>query len=235
MTKEWQSLSSTPATHRSYWYILNKNLEEQAKALFKSWFFDFDPYGGIAPATWKNSTVADIIEIHDSKRVPLSGKVRDKMEKVYPYYGAASLMDYVDNYIFDGIYLLLGEDGTVIDNEGFPILQYIDGQFWVNNHAHILTGKSGYSVELLYLFFSLTNVKGIVTGAVQPKISQQNLKSLSVTLPDQDSLKKLDSIIQPMFATILSLRYENERLSAIRDSLLPRLMSGELDVDSIDI
>ena len=68
-------------------------------------------------------------------------------------------MDYVDNYLFDGIYLLLGEDGTVVDSLGFPILQYVYGQFWVNNHAHIITGKSGFSVEELYLFFSLTNIK----------------------------------------------------------------------------
>ena len=69
------------------------------------------------------------------------------MAKLYPYYGATSLMDYVDNYLFDGIYLLLGEDGTVVDNLGFPILQYVYGRFWVNNHAHIITGKEGFSVE----------------------------------------------------------------------------------------
>lgn len=215
--------------------IVNNNLFEQARALYKSWFVDFEPYNGTAPSYWKEGTVGDIIELHDSKRVPLSGNVRDQMEEIYPYYGATSLMDYVDNYLFDGIYLLLGEDGTVIDNNGFPILQYIDGKFWVNNHAHILTGKAGYTVELLYLLFSLTNVKGIVTGAVQPKISQQNLKSLPVIIPDIETLSKLNDIIQPMFAEILSLRHENERLSSIRDSLLPKLMSGELDVSNIDI
>lgn len=213
---------------------INKNLFEQAQSLFKSWLIDFDPYNGSAPSAWKHGTVNDIIELHDSKRVPLSGNVRDQMEEIYPYYGAASLMDYVDDYLFDGIYLLLGEDGTVIDNNGFPILQYVDGKFWVNNHAHILTGKSGYSVELLYLLFSLTNVKGIVTGAVQPKISQQNLKSLPVIIPDVETLSKLNGIIQPMFAEILLSRHENERLCAIRDSLLSKLMSGEIDVSDID-
>lgn len=214
--------------------VINKNLFEQAQSLFKSWFIDFEPYNGTAPDNWKYGTVNDIIVLHDSKRVPLSGNVRDQMEEIYPYYGAASLMDYVDDYLFDGIYLLLGEDGTVVDNNGFPILQYVDGKFWVNNHAHILTGKSGYSVELLYLLFSLTNVKGIVTGAVQPKISQQNLKSLPAIIPDVEILSKLNDIIQPMFAKILSLRHENDRLCAIRDSLLPKLMSGEIDVSDID-
>lgn len=132
---------------------INKNLLQQAQALYNHSF----PYtvSDILPEDWRLGTVSEIIEIHDSKRIPLSGAQRNKMEKkIYPYYGAASLMDYVDEYIFDGKYLLLGEDGTVVDDAGFPILQYVWGQFWVNNHAHILTGKLGYNVESLYMLLS---------------------------------------------------------------------------------
>ena len=216
---------------------INNNLEQQAKALFKSWFVDFEPFSddGTTPVDWRLGTVGEIIELHDSKRIPLSGAQRAKMEKIYPYYGATSLMDYVDNYLFDGIYLLLGEDGTVIDDKGFPILQYIDGKFWVNNHAHILTGKLGFSVEELYLFFSLTNIKSIVTGAVQQKVSQGNLKSIPAVIPPKELLKDFDELIQPIFSKIRILRAENIRLATLRDSLLPRLMSGELDVSEIDL
>ena len=213
---------------------INKNLKEQAKTLYKSWFFDFEPYDGSIPLLWRQGTVSEIIEIHDSKRVPLSGIVRDKMKKIYPYYGATSLMDYVDNYLFEGIYLLLGEDGTVIDDKGYPILQYIDGKFWVNNHAHIITGKLGFSVEELYLMFSLTNIKSIVTGAVQQKISQQNLRNLPVVIPDVNTLIRFDEIIQPMFKQILNLRHENDRLSSLRDTLLPQFMLGELHWSDTD-
>ena len=180
-------------------------------------------------------TVGEIIELHDSKRIPLSGAERDKMEKIYPYYGATSLMDYVDNYLFDGIYLLLGEDGTVVDDKGFPILQYIEGKFWVNNHAHILTGKLGYSVEELYLLFSLTNIKSIVTGAVQQKVSQANLKRIPVIIPTNETLAQFDDIIQPIFTEIRNLTSENQHLSQLRDSLLPKLMSNELDVSNLDL
>ena len=129
--------------------------------------------GDELPDGWRIGSVGEIIEIHDSKRIPLSGAERAKMEKkTYPYYGAAALMDYVDDYIFDGKYLLLGEDGTVVDDAGYPILQYVWGQFWVNNHAHILTGKLGFNVESLYMLFKQTPVKAIVTGAVQPKIHE---------------------------------------------------------------
>ena len=216
---------------------INNNLEQQAKALYKDWFFDFSPFSsdGNLPNGWHFGTVGDIIQLHDSKRVPLSGAERDKMAKVYPYYGATSLMDYVDNYLFDGIYLLLGEDGTVVDSLGFPILQYVYGQFWVNNHAHIITGKEGFSVEELYLFFSLTNIKSIVTGAVQQKVSQQNLKKVPAIIPSKQALSAFDEIIQPIFAQIRNLRDENANLSQLRDTLLPKLMSGELDVSNIDL
>lgn len=216
---------------------INNNLEQQAKALYKDWFFDFSPFSteDNLPNGWRLGTVGDIIQLHDSKRVPLSGSERDKMEKIYPYYGATSLMDYVDNYLFDGIYLLLGEDGTVVDSLGFPILQYIYGQFWVNNHAHIITGKEGFSVEELYLFFSLTNIKSIVTGAVQQKVSQQNLKKVPAIIPNKEALNAFDDLIQPIFAQIRNLKDEDTRLADLRDTLLPRLMSGELNVSDIEI
>lgn len=216
---------------------INNNLEQQAKALYKDWFFEFSPFStnNNLPNGWRIGVVGDIIQLLDSKRVALSGAERNKMEKLYPYYGATSLMDYVDNYLFDGIYLLLGEDGTVVDSLGFPILQYVYGQFWVNNHAHIITGKEGFSVEELYLFFSLTNIKSIVTGAVQQKVSQQNLKKVPAIIPSKDVLSAFDDLIQPIFAQIRNLRNENTRLTDLRDTLLPRLMSGKLDVSNIDL
>ncbi|MDA5956265.1 restriction endonuclease subunit S [Listeria monocytogenes] len=214
---------------------INRNLEEQAKLLYKSWFIDFQNTENEMPSDWRIGTTEEIIELHDSVRIPLSGNEREKLEKIYPYYGATSVMDYVDNYLFDGIYLLLGEDGSVIDTNGYPILQYVFGKFWVNNHAHVITGKNGFSVEELYLLFSLTNVQNIVTGAVQLKINQGNLKSLEVVIPSEKALKEFDEMIQPMFGKIRILRSEIERLIALRDSLLPKLMSGELDVSGLEI
>lgn len=214
---------------------INRNLLEQARLLYKSWFMDFDNNGGVMPDDWHIGTVSEIIELHDSKRKPLSGNERDKLEKIYPYYGATSIMDYVDDYLFDGIYLLLGEDGSVIDAEGYPILQYVFGKFWCNNHAHIITGKNGFSVETLYLLFSLTHVNDMVTGAVQLKISQQNLNRVEAVIPSLVALKEFDEVIQPMFGQIRKLRLENENLTKIRDRLLPNLMSGELNVSDLDI
>lgn len=213
---------------------INNNLLQQAQALFADAF----PYttDDEMPIGWRKGTVGDIVDIHDSKRIPLSGAQRDKMTKrTYPYYGAASLMDYVDNYIFDGTYLLLGEDGTVVDDAGYPILQYVWGQFWVNNHAHILTGKNGYSVESLMLLFKRTPVKAIVTGAVQPKISQANLRSIPVVIPAADALAEFNALIAPMFDQIRQNTDQNKALAQLRDALLPRLMNGEIDVSNVQL
>ena len=213
---------------------INDNLQRQAQALYKHYF----PYsvGDELPDGWRIGSVGEIIEIHDSKRIPLSGAERVKMEKkIYPYYGAAALMDYVDDYIFDGKYLLLGEDGTVVDDAGYPILQYVWGRFWVNNHAHILTGKLGFNVESLYMLFKQTPVKAIVTGAVQPKISQANLRSIQVVIPPQKLLTDYNSQIEPLFALLRTNEEANKSLATLRDTLLPKLMSGEIDVSDIQL
>ena len=98
--------------------MLNKNLFQQAQAMYKSRFIDFEPFDCTMPDSWNLGTVSEIIELHDSKRIPLSSRERADLNKIYPYYGATSVMDYVDRYLFDGIYLLLGEDGTVVDDKG---------------------------------------------------------------------------------------------------------------------
>ena len=214
---------------------INDNLLWQAQALYKDRFIDLKPFNGKMPPDWQLGTVSEIIELHDSKRIPLSSRERANLTKIYPYYGATSVMDYVDRYLFDGIYLLLGEDGTVVDDKGFPILQYVEGKFWVNNHAHIITGKNGFTVETLYLLFSLTNVRSIVTGAVQPKISQANLNNVSVVIPSKVELSTFNSIVQPIFSQIRNLRAESDRLTSTRDILLPRLMSGEIDAANIQL
>lgn len=211
---------------------INENLEKQAQLLYKQYF----PYSvdDKLPDGWHVGAVGEIVEIHDAKRIPLSGAERAKMKKkTYPYYGAAALMDYVDDYIFDGKYLLLGEDGTVVDNAGYPILQYVWGQFWVNNHAHVLTGKLGFNVESLYMLFKQTPVKAIVTGAVQPKISQANLRSIQVVIPPENLLIEYNSQIEPMFALFRANDKASKTLTVLRDTLLPKLMNGEIDVADI--
>ena len=173
----------------------------------------------------------DIVALEDSKRVPLNSRDRETRKGPYPYYGATSVMDHINDYLFDEIRVLLGEDGTVIDSEGRPILQYVWGKYWVNNHAHILAPSGEYSLEAIYIALRRTAINHIVTGAVQMKISQRNLKSLELEMPSPKSI----GYLQDLFAAYRINQDESAKLAGLRDALLPKLMSGEIDVTKVDL
>lgn len=218
---------------------INAQLEEMAQAIFKNWFVDFEPFKdgkfveselGLIPEGWRVGTLFDVAEIFDKKRKPLSGNVRDKMAKIYPYYGATSCMDYVEDYIFDGIYALIGEDGSVVKDNGLPYMQYVWGKMWVNNHAHILQGKNGFSTEMIYIFLAQTNIKFLVTGAVQAKLSQGNMQNIKLAIPPQNILDTIRPKFDSIFAQYRLITEQNLHLTHLRDTLLPKLMSGEIEI-----
>lgn len=174
---------------------------------------------------------ADIVELEDSKRIPLNSRDREQRKGPYPYYGATSIMGYVDNYLFDDLRILLGEDGSVITDDGRPVLQYVWGKYWVNNHAHILKPRADYSLEMLYVALNRTSIPHIVTGAVQKKISQKNLNTLVLEMPNPLHVKGLDEVFS-LYRTNVD---QNKQLKQLRDALLPKLMSGEIDVSQIEL
>ena len=141
--------------------------------------------------------VGELVANYDSKRIPLSSRERQKRKGPYPYYGAAGILDYVDDYLFDGVYILLGEDGTVIKSNGTPILQLAKGKFWVNNHAHVLQNTELVDFDFLYYLLQNTNFSVAVTGAVQPKISQSNMNSIRVFIPQKiEYQKRIASVLK---------------------------------------
>ena len=212
-------------------------LEEAAQRLYKEWFVDlhFPGYEDVQivdgmPEGWHLGTVQDVIVYHDTKRKPLSGKQREKMKGDYRYYGAAGVLDYVDSFLFDGTYLLLGEDGTVITDEGYPVLQYVTGKFWVNNHAHVLTGKGKYSTEFIYMMFAHMKISDVVTGVAQPKISQGRLSAKKILIPEDEIALTFQNHTKQIFDRILVLENQIKELKEARDRLLPKLMSGEIEL-----
>ena len=226
-------------------------LEAMAKTLYDYWFTQFDfpdengkPYrssGGEMvwndqlkreiPKGWQVSSIGSVTRNYDSKRVPLSQNERDIMKGGIPYYGATGIMDYVNRHIFDGQYVLIAEDGSVMDVKGNPIVQMIWGKTWVNNHAHVLQGCNGYSNELLYLLLQHIPVVKIMTGSIQKKINQDNLNSYNIPqIPDPISQAFYENV-KPMFEKIQSLQDENDELTKLRDWLLPVLMNGQATVE----
>lgn len=234
----------------------NVTLEAIAQALFKSWFVDFDPVRakqegrapegmdeataalfpdgfeeselGLVPRGWRYVSLRDVVAILDSKRIPLSGQDRAKRQGAYPYYGAAALMDWVDDYLFDGVFLLTGEDGSVADNRGYPITQYVWGKIWVNNHAHVLQGKNGICTEHVMLSLQRTNIQPFITGAVQAKLSQSNMWRIMFLNPHKEIAEAFASILEPLYAKVRHNTEQAQTLASIRDTLLPRLISGQI-------
>jgi len=205
----------------------NKTLEAMAETLFRQWFVEE------AQEDWEEGCLGDVIEIFDHLRIPLSKMERDKKKdgQLYPYYGAAKVMDYINDYIFDGDYILLGEDGTVRTDEGYPILQYANGKFWANNHTHVIKAKPPYNNFFLWNYLSKRNIDEIVTGAVQPKINQGNLKALDFPRYPDDLVAEFNEQTESFFKKINQNKTQILTLEKLRDTLLPKFMSGEVRVE----
>ena len=155
---------------------------------------------------------------------------RTAMESEFPYYGAVKIVDYVNDYIFDGKYLLVAENGSVITSDRKPILQLVNCKFWPNNHTHVLQGKDSNTADFLYLRLSHFDISGCITGAAQPKITQENLYRIPVVIATGKIMKDSNNKIQSNFVFLNNYEKQNTNLRQTRDLLLPKLVSGELEV-----
>ena len=229
---------------------INDNLQHQLKLLYDYWFTQFDfpdengkPYrasGGAMvwneqlrkelPKDWSVTTVGDITVCHDSKRIPVSNVEREKMKGNIPYYGATGIMGYVNRAIFSGDYVLLAEDGSVMDKNGNPIIQRVSGDVWINNHAHVLQPTGKYSCRLLMMILKDIPVTNIKTGSIQLKINQKNLNSYKILNIPNNIIEKINQVFIPIDQQLIAIQKEVEYLSALRDWLLPMLMNGQATI-----
>lgn len=154
--------------------------------------------GRMATDGWPTAKLGDVVANHDSRRIPLSSRERATRQGRYPYYGAAGVIDFVDRPIFSGLHLLVGEDGSVVREDGRPFLQLADGEFWVNNHAHVLTGDTDVETRFIYYALSSTNIRGWVTGAVQPKLNQGNMNQIEIPFPDEGVRRAIVSVLSTL-------------------------------------
>lgn len=223
-------------------------LEVLARQIYDYWFVQFDfpdakgkPYkssGGKMvynerlkreiPEGWEVKELGNVIELQDSKRVPLSTYQRENRKGIYPYYGATGIMDYIDDYIFDDEILLLAEDGSTSDNYGHPVVQYVWGKVWVNNHAHIIIPKdAGHKI---YTYFMLKDipVKLIETGSIQKKINQENLLGYHSLIAPKKLIDEFSRRVRPIWEKKMISVEETFGLIKQRDELLPLIMNGQV-------
>ena len=163
--------------------------------------------------------LGDLIEVFNNKRVPLSAKQREGLEKIYPYYGAQGIVDYVDDYIFDGKYILIAEDGENLKSNNKSICTLATGKYWVNNHAHIIKGNDKTNTDFLYYKLNSINFAPYITGSAQPKLNKENLLNIELYIPSKEYQDKISKVLTLLDKKIQINNQINQELEAMAKTL----------------
>ena len=137
--------------------------------------------------------LGEVINDFNSLRKPI--KSTDRVSGVYPYYGASGVVDHVDDYIFDGDYLLIAEDGENLRSRSTPIAFLASGKFWVNNHAHVVRGNDLADTRYLNYLLATTDISGYLTGSAQPKLNKASMESILLSLPDLKTQQAIAEVL----------------------------------------
>ena len=181
---------------------------------------------------WVWASVDMLTQNYDRHRVPVKAKDRAKLKGPYPYYGASGKIDTVNDYLFDGTFLLIAEDGANLLARTTPIAFVVSGQFWVNNHAHVVKTVGTIPLQYLEHHVNSLNIERYVTGTAQPKLTQTALNRIPVPLPPLAEQVRIVaeverhlSLIQKAEATVEASLKRVERL---RQGILKQAFSGQL-------
>ncbi|MUJ23896.1 restriction endonuclease subunit S [Aliivibrio fischeri] len=145
--------------------------------------------------SWPIKPLGELVENCNAKRVPLKQSERDGRTGKYRYYGASGIIDFVDDFLFDGDYLLIGEDGNNLLSRTTPIAFHASGQFWVNNHAHVLKCNGKVDLGFLAYYINSINLEPYITGSAQPKLNKKNLDAIKIPLPPLEEQKRIAAIL----------------------------------------
>ncbi len=168
------------------------------------------------PDNWVWTTIGELLINRDSERIPLSTAVREKQtNKIYDYYGAAGVIDKVDNYIFSERLLLIGEDGANLLSRSKDNAFFADGKYWVNNHAHVLDCTNKIALDFVAFVINAFSLDMYITGSAQPKLSQDNLNKILIPLPPLDEQRRLIEAKNEWFAIIDELELNKQDLQEI--------------------
>ena len=212
--------------------MVNKNLEQQAQAIFKSWFVDFEPYNGVMPSEWSVSTLSS---------VSIMGAGGDKPQNVsqtktdlyqYPIYSNGlsdeGLYGFTDIAKIHEESVTVSARGTI----GFVCLRHIP-YVPIVRLVTLIPKKEFISAKFLYLWLKQLHITG--TGTTQQQLTVPDFQKTEILIPSQEIATLFTTTVEPIFEKIWANQSENEKLSSLRDTLLPKLMSGELDVSGIDL
>lgn len=181
---------------------------------------------------WEEKRIDEICQNFDSKRIPITKNKR--IEGIYPYYGASGIVDYVSDFIFEGDYLLVSEDGANLLARTYPIAFSVNGKFWVNNHAHILKFVNSNTQKFVEYYLNSIKLDDYVSGMAQPKLNQAKLNSILVPIPfndfdsQQQIVTQLDQLQEQTNLLVTKYQQKLANLEELKKSILEKAFKGEL-------
>lgn len=210
---------------------INENLEQQAQALFKSWFVDFEPFKnqpfveselGMIPQGWRVELLGNIIDIK-------YGKDHKKLlDGDFPVYGSGGLMRYVEKALYSGESVLIPRKGSLNN------VMYVDEAFWTVDTMFYSIPKIANVMLYVYIFLCNRDLSSMNAGSAVPSMTTEILNNMKLVFPSSIFLEKYNSAASSLFIKIKKNDIESRRLAELRDTLLPRLMSGELKVNDLE-
>lgn len=204
---------------------INKNLEQQVSVLYQSWFEDFEITNGVCPENWSYQELSTIADIASGKRPPVKSDTCNEKTPI-SIVGAASVMGFTSEANHTDKILVTGRVGT------HGVIQRFNTPCWTSDNTLVIT--SPY-YEFTNQILHRIDYASMNRGSTQPLITQGDMKKVAVLVPDEDTLAKFEEFAGSLMAKWEANNNENVKLASLRDTLLPKLMSGELDVSDIDL
>ena len=180
------------------------------------------------PQGWEWARFGSLMINRDSERIPLSIFQRQSLDKIYDYYGASGVIDKVDKYLFDKDLLLIGEDGANLINRSTPIAFIAKGKYWVNNHAHVLDVCGGLNMTYISLFINAISLVDYVTGSAQPKMNQEKMNSILVTVPPTSEQVRIVNQVDTLQSFIERYNKAQNKLDKLNTSVKEQLKKSIL-------
>ena len=213
---------------------INDNLEQQAQALFKSWFVDFEPFRdqpfveselGMIPEGWKVGTLGEIMSITSGKRPPKKG-TKPIEDFIIPLIGASGIMGYTNSVLYNEKILVIGRVGT------HGVVQRFNTPCWPSDNTLVIN-SSFY--EYCYQILCSIDYTSLNRGSTQPLITQSDIKNQLIVIPPIEVISNFEVIVSTLMNLEIINVEESRRLAELRDTLLPRLMSGKIKVGDVTL
>ena len=211
---------------------INENLEQQAQAIFKSWFVDFEPFGGVMPTDWEVSSLGKVSNMGAGGDKPQNTTSTPTSENVVPIYSNGltneGLYGFTDNAKIEVESVTVSARGTI----GYVCLRQVP-YVPIVRLITLIPNVEIVSAKYLYHWLKTLHIAG--TGTTQQQLTVPSFKKTEILVPDSSTMKHFTETVNPFYSVILSNKHENHRLTNLRDTLLPKLLSGEIDVSEVQI